>query len=82
MTEYWNNGRMGFKQTVYIKRFGQSKNFFSFQYSNIPVFQYSLDLIVDAGLRLDPLSIRMLHFCNLTHRIRQFDYLRVGIPPR
>ncbi len=39
-------------------------------------------LIINPGLGLNPFAIRMLHFLNLAHRIRQLDHLRVGVPSR
>ena len=39
-------------------------------------------LIIDPGLRLNPFAVGMLHFLNFTHRIRQLDHLRMGIPSR
>jgi len=41
-----------------------------------------LILVINSGLRFDSLSIGMLNFRNFTHRIRQFDHLRMGIPSR
>ena len=41
-----------------------------------------LPLIIDSRLRVNPFAIRVLHFLNFTHRIRQLDHLGMDVSTR